>query len=746
MSRYSADQKRRNESSSSLWFFNNVDRRQQHKVVAEEAPTAIDIADIDLAIAANGRAHTTHKYELMMEEKALVLRRGSAFTIVITFTHENYSPKEDNMKLVFHTGNHPSVPKGTLGMVLLDEVAQGHTGNDKWEAFIKERSGRRLTISVMIPVDAPIGMWEAAVETSYEDERWSTKKRVVDTPLYILFNPYTSTDQTFMSNEAERDEYLMEDFGKIYAGTFGALKGRPWSFGQFECTILPAACHILDSSRLRPGERASPVQVARAVSAMVNSNDGDNGVLVGKWNGKYADGTDPYKWSGSVRILEEYMRNGGRSVRYGQCWVFAGIITTVCRALGLPCRPVTCYSSAHDTNRSLTIDKYFTQDGEELKGIDGAPGISDSIWNFHCWNDVWMARPDLPKGFGGWQVIDATPQEESDNVYQVGPTSVEAVRQGEVGLGYDTAFVFTEVNADVLVFVQDPRSSWGFRKIDQDTTHIGKQIVTKSVGKYFDDPSDKDWDDITYLYKNREGTREERQSVMRAIRGSGSSAAGFYDMPSTKQDVFVQLFDLERCAFGKPYKVGIFIHNKSDQDRTVKVVLSSSSVFYNGVKAHLIKKGSGQFSLKGNEEEKFSMEIYPEDYMPRVVDMCLMKNFVFLSVAETDQTWTSEDDFALEKPDLNLKVKDHLRAGQKFELEISFTNPLDIKLTKGIFTIEAPGVVKNQEVDFRTINAGENVRAVVPLEARNSGKTTLMVVFNALELFDVAGTKKIEIA
>ena len=77
MSRYSADQRRRNESSSSLWFFNNVDRRQQHKVVAEEgaadtvlvtdiitaitiaAPTAIDIADIDLAIAANGRGGRT---------------------------------------------------------------------------------------------------------------------------------------------------------------------------------------------------------------------------------------------------------------------------------------------------------------------------------------------------------------------------------------------------------------------------------------------------------------------------------------------------------------------------------------------------------------------------------------------------------------------------------------------------------------------------------------------------------------
>ena len=24
--------------------------------------------------------------------------------------------------------------------------------------------------------------------------------------------------------------------------------------------------------------------------------------------------------------------------RYGQCWVFAGVVTTVCRAIGLPCR------------------------------------------------------------------------------------------------------------------------------------------------------------------------------------------------------------------------------------------------------------------------------------------------------------------------------------------------------------------------------------------------------------------------
>ena len=48
--------------------------------------------------------------------------------------------------------------------------------------------------------------------------------------------------------------------------------------------------------------------------------------------------------------------------------------------------------------------------------VEGADGLRDSIWNFHVWNDVWMERPDLPSGYGGWQAIDATPQEESGGI------------------------------------------------------------------------------------------------------------------------------------------------------------------------------------------------------------------------------------------------------------------------------------------------------------------------------------------
>ena len=56
----------------------------------------------------------------------------------------------------------------------------------------------------------------------------------------------------------------------------------------------------------------------------------------------------------------------------------------------------------------------FLSPGEELSSKDDPEYGQDSIWNFHVWNDVWMTRPDLPDGFGGWQAIDATPQEASD--------------------------------------------------------------------------------------------------------------------------------------------------------------------------------------------------------------------------------------------------------------------------------------------------------------------------------------------
>ena len=52
----------------------------------------------------------------------------------------------------------------------------------------------------------------------------------------------------------------------------------------------------------------------------------------------------------------------------------SGCSVTVLRALGLPTRSVTNFQSAHDHDRSLTIDTHFDENDDPIKEWD------DSVW------------------------------------------------------------------------------------------------------------------------------------------------------------------------------------------------------------------------------------------------------------------------------------------------------------------------------------------------------------------------------
>jgi transglutaminase 1 len=54
------------------------------------------------------------------------------------------------------------------------------------------------------------------------------------------------------------------------------------------------------------------------------------------------------------------------------------LLIPVCRALGIPCRTVTNFASAHDTDESNCIEKYF----KPVEGVDEEIEHmnSDSVW------------------------------------------------------------------------------------------------------------------------------------------------------------------------------------------------------------------------------------------------------------------------------------------------------------------------------------------------------------------------------
>uniref|UniRef100_A0A673BDV7 Protein-glutamine gamma-glutamyltransferase K n=1 Tax=Sphaeramia orbicularis TaxID=375764 RepID=A0A673BDV7_9TELE len=391
------------------------------------------------------------------------------------------------------TGSVPTVSKGTHIIIpLVDELR-----DDRWEAAVVKQDDKKIKLSVNSLPTAVIGRYQLTVQTNCPNgQAVSTHEPAND--IYILFNPWCEDDSVFMDSEDERKEYVLNDVGTIYYGTSQQIGQRTWNYGQFDEGILAACLFVLEKSGTPPSGWGDPVNVARIISAMVNSVD-DHGVLEGNWSGNYSAGTSPTFWSGSVEILKEYHKYIGSPIKYGQCWVFAGVVTTVLRCLGIPCRTVTNFSSAHDTDVSLTTDVYLDENLDPLDHLN-----TDSVWNFHVWNDCWMARPDLPPGMGGWQAVDATPQETSQGTFCCGPASLMAIRNGQVYLKHDSAFVFAEVNSDKIYWQRNTDGT--FSQIHSEKKIMGHFISTKAVGS-------NERNDITHLYKHPEGMPEHSAGV-----------------------------------------------------------------------------------------------------------------------------------------------------------------------------------------------------------------------------------------
>lgn len=106
------------------------------------------------------------------------------------------------------------------------------------------------------------------------------------------------------------------------------------------------------------------------------------------------------------------------------------------------------------------------------------------------------------------------------------------------------------------------------------------------------------------------GTEVERLTLYRAVR-STEMAKRFYSLPSPgKEDVDFDLVELERVNIGEPFAVTVNITNKSNETRTIQAILSAGSVYYTGVKANLVKRASGDFTLQPNAGEKKTYTIY----------------------------------------------------------------------------------------------------------------------------------------
>ncbi|XP_016071280.1 PREDICTED: protein-glutamine gamma-glutamyltransferase 6 isoform X2 [Miniopterus natalensis] len=570
----------------------------------------IRVTEVDWQWPRNGAAHHTQEYPC----PELVVRRGQMFTFILELNRPLDS--KDTLIFTVETGPQASEALCTKAVFQTSELEVGNV----WTAVKEDQQGNTVTISITSPPDAVIGRYQLST-------RLSSRRKHSDRQLgefVLLFNPWCPEDDVFLASEEERQEYVLNDSGIIFRGVEKCIRAQGWNYGQFEEDILDICLSILDRSPSHQNDPATdvscrhdPIYVTRVISAMVNSNN-DRGVVQGQWQGKYGGGTSPLHWRGSVAILHKWFKGRFKPVKYGQCWVFAGVMCTVLRCLGIATRVVSNFNSAHDTDRNLSVDKYVDSFGRTLEDL-----TEDSMWNFHVWNESWFARQDLGPSYNGWQVLDATPQEESEGVFRCGPASVTAIREGDVHLAHDGPFVFAEVNADYITWLwnEDDDSR---ERVYSDTKKIGRCISTKAVG------SDSRVD-ITGLYKYPEGSRKERQVYSKAVRklfgveASGRRARvrrgggrGLWrdDLlePATKPSIAGKFKVLEPPMVGHDLKLALCLTNLSSRAQRLRVNLSSATILYTRRPVAEILHESRAVRLGPEEEKKIPITISYSQY------------------------------------------------------------------------------------------------------------------------------------
>jgi len=694
--------------------------------------------DCDWMREVNEKAHHTDEYET----KCMVLRRGQTFNFKATLQRK-FNDDFDSVVLELRTGPNPQLltntkircplvkdfKKGIWGMKKISEEekeiekelvrnaeSEPAVAVEKVKVFVYE-------FSVSIPANSIIGKFRTFIEFHSKLESGETKKMVDAEPdMYIIFNPWCEDDQVYMKDEDERNEYVLADKGIIYRGSTSRISPKYWNFAQFEDHVIECVLKVLDKDKRlkqKPNKwierRGNPVWVSRAISYLINEH-----VLIGNWSGDYDGGASPLSWVGSEKIFQQCFESD-KPVQYGQCWVFSGVMTTALRSLGIPVRSTTNFASAHDTEATMTIDKYVNKNGKEIE-LSG-----DSVWNFHVWNEAWMARPDLPKGYGGWQAVDSTPQEVSLGLFQTGPAPLAAIKKGEVYIGFETGFVFGEVNADRVTWLVEEDPEDGNYIVKKKAAHykrsVGRNMSTKQVGKDIRR-------DITDEYKYREGTKEERDAFNKAFSFGAAfdHHKGFLELKKEGEGVTIDIGKIDEVYNGEKLSTKVHLKNDKSEKITCNVTAVLYSTNYTGEKAKFIKRlkyTDVKMEPKGEVTQVFEVEF--DEYYKKLTDQQSCRLTVVVEVVENGDMFTDDMEFDIDnKQAVKILIDDDfsLDVLEPKKVTIQLTNPLPVTLEAIKFSVEGSGMIRPE---FRkltqALEPGASIKEEFELKARYRGSS-----------------------
>ena len=161
--------------------------------------------------------------------------------------------------------------------------------------------------------------------------------------LYFLCNPWLEADTFGLASKEQIAEYVMNEHGQIYLGTSDRPRPIPWYFGQYESTVLPTALALLEKT---PKPQDSTL-IPRLLATKIRSDpQHELRGIFGPVPSIRPLPPPPVGYVSAPAILNQYLRSDHhQGNHYDTNWQHAAILCSLCRALGIPCRPVTVYNA-----------------------------------------------------------------------------------------------------------------------------------------------------------------------------------------------------------------------------------------------------------------------------------------------------------------------------------------------------------------------------------------------------------------
>ncbi|KAG7283484.1 hypothetical protein CRUP_035277, partial [Coryphaenoides rupestris] len=258
-------------------------------------------------------------------------------------------------------------------------------------------------------------------------------------------------------------------------------------------------------------------------------------------------------------------------------------------------------------------------------------------------------------------------------IFCCGPCPVSALQRRQLGIPYDTAFVWASVDADVVRLIQRGGLVLGR---DVDRHRVGRLICTKRPGA--NQP-----EDLTPQYK-----------------GPATSYLPILGVSLALEKVPV---------LGENICLCVTVSNRSGRHRLLQEHLHAQLKGYNSDVCVPFWHTHAKLSLRAGEVVTLHHSISPLDYESLVTCTDIVNVAVVIKDTRTKERVLATEEFNLTSPHISIQVQggDSIQVRTKHAVHVSFTNTLTKPLSKAVLMLEGFGLFQGKQ------HTGEFLRVVV---------------------------------